>query len=326
MNNTELMTKVGRMAHKIGFRLKQKSPEILVIAGVAGTVASAVMACRATLKVNEILGETNATVEAIHDTRKLDGTPSAKDPGKLIEYSEQDERSDLTKVYIQTGVKLAKLYAPAVILGTLSITSILTSHNILRKRNMALAAAYTAVDQSFKEYRNRVVEWFGEQVEKEIRYNIKAKEIEEQETDPETGEIKTVTKFVNLMDGDPTKHSPYARFFDELSPNYTKNAEHNLAFLRGQQSYFNDLLRIRGYVFLNEVYDALGIPPSSAGQVVGWVFDEDSDKSDSYISFGIYDLHSEQVRAFVNGVEKAILLDFNVDGDIQDAFTKYARG
>lgn len=323
MKNNELMVKASRMVNKIGFQIKKKSPEILVIAGVAGTVASAVMACRATLKVEEIMAEGNATINGIHEARKLDGQPSKKNPGKVIEYSEDDEKSDLFKAYAQTGLKLAKLYAPSVILGTLSITSILTSHSILRKRNMALAAAYATVNQSFKDYRGRVLERFGEQVEREIRYNIKAKEIEEQVADPETGEIKTVTKIVNLMDGDPTKHSPYAKFFDELSPNYTKNPEHNLAFLRGQQAYFNDLLRIRGYVFLNEVYDALGILPTTAGQAVGWVFNEDDDKIDNYIDFGIYDLHSEQVRAFVNGVEKAILLDFNVDGDIMSTFTKY---
>lgn len=322
MKTNEPMTKMSRTVNKIGFQLKKKSPEILVVAGVVGTVASAVMACKATLKVSDIMEESLETRNQIADM--ADKAEKGELPeGK--EYSEDDVKHDLAIVYAQTGLKLAKLYAPSVILGALSITSILTSHNILRKRNMALAAAYTAVDQSFKDYRRRVVERFGEQVEKEIRYNIKAKEIEESVTDSETGEIKTVTKVVNVMDGDPTKHSPYAKFFDELSPSYTKNPEHNLAFLRGQQAYFNDLLRIRGYVFLNEVYDALGIPLTTAGQAVGWVFNEDDDKIDNYIDFGIYDLHSEQVRAFVNGVERAILLDFNVDGDIMNTFTKYRR-
>lgn len=323
MNKNEIMTKASRTINKLGFQLKKKSPEILVIAGVAGTVASAVMACKATLKLSEVLEEPMATRDQIREVEqkaKNGELPEGK------EYSDADVKHDLAMTYAKAGLEVAKLYAPSVVLGALSITSILTSHNIMRKRNMALAAAYTAVDKSFKEYRNRVIERFGEQVEKEIRYNIKAKEIEETVSDPETGEVKTVTKFVQTMDGDPTKHSPYAKFFDELSPNYTKNAEHNLAFLRGQQSYFNDLLRARGYVFLNEVYEALGVPLTEAGQVVGWVFDESNDQIDNHIDFGIYDLHSEQVRAFVNGVERAILLDFNVDGEILHHFTKFQVG
>ncbi len=315
MKKTELTASLSRTVNKVGLQLKKRSPEILMVAGVVGTVASAVMACKATLKVEAIMEESNDTIEKIHEARALDGTPSVKNPETIIEYTADDERSDLAKVYIQTGLKLAKLYAPAVILGTLSITSIVTSNNILRKRNIALAAAYTKLDQSFKDYRGRVVERFGEEVEKELRYNIKAKEIEKIITDPETGEEKTVMETVKVIDGDPSKGSPYAVYFDESNPNYCKDPHMLLSFLRAQQTYFNELLQARGHVFLNEVYDALSLPRTTAGAQVGWVYDEANPVGDNYIDFGAYSVNRE-TQDLLNKVETAILLDFNVDGVI----------
>ena len=197
----------------------------------------------------------------------------------------------------------------------LSITAILTSNNILRKRNLALAAAYTTIDRSFKEYRGRVVERFGKDLDHELKHNIKAKEIEETITN-EDGTEATETKTVDVAN--PTEYSDYARFFDEACSGWTKDPELNLMFLKRQQSYANDLLQRRGYLFLNEVYDMLGIPRTKAGQVVGWVYDENCPVGDNYVDFGIYDIHREKCRDFVNGYERTILLDFNPDGNILD--------
>jgi hypothetical protein len=156
MNKTDIMNQVTRTFSKVGFELKKHSPEILVVAGVVGTVASTVMACKATLKVNEVLDEPKETIEKIHTAVETGETEAG------LPYNVEDSKKDLAIVYVQTGVKLAKLYAPAIGIGVLSIACILKSNNILQKRNVALAAAYTAVDKSFKEYRNRVVERFGE--------------------------------------------------------------------------------------------------------------------------------------------------------------------
>lgn len=317
MKKTELSATLGRTVNRIGLHLKKRSPEILVVAGVIGTVASAVMACNATLKVDEIIQESNETIEKIHNARNLDGKPSTKNPDTIIEYSESDEKSDLTKVYIHTGLKLAQLYAPSIILGALSITSIIASHNIMQKRCADLAVAYGTLDQAFKTYRKQVAERFGEEAEKEIRYNIKAKEIEKTVVGPD-GKETTVNETVKVMDSNPGKTSPYAVFFDERNPNYCKNREMSFAFLRAQQQYFNDLLRAKGHVFLNEVYDALGLPRTKAGAMVGWIFDSDTPVGDNYIDFGMYSGDRENVRDFINGVESAILLDFNVDGLILD--------
>lgn len=305
--NTSVITK---NANKIGFALKKHSPTILMVAGVVGTVASTVMACKATMKVNDILEESKENIEKIHQV--------SEDEEFKDQYSEEDAKKDLTIVYVQTGVKLAKLYAPAIGLGVLSVASILTSNNIMRKRNVALAAAYATVDKGFKEYRNRVIDRFGEEVDKELKYNIQKKKIETLEVDEKTGKEKKVKKEVAVIDG-IDGYSQYARFFDDGSSYWEKNSEYNLMFLRGRQQYANDLLMARGHLFLNEVYDMLDIPRTKAGQVVGWVYDpENNTKGDNYVDFGIYNVYRQPNRDFVNGHESSILLDFNVDGSVLD--------
>lgn len=297
--------------NKIGFKLKKHSPEILMVAGVVGTVASAVIACKATTKINDILENSKKDIDTIHYS--VEHSEELQE-----EYTIEDSKKDLAIVYVQTGVKLVKLYAPSVILGTLSITSILNSHRILKKRNIALAAAYATIDKSFKGYRKRIIERFGEDLDKEIKYNIKAVEIKEKIKDEETGKSKTVKKTLNVID--PNEYSDFARFFDDGCAGWDKDPELSLSFLKTQQNYANEILKSRGYLFLNEVYDMLGIPRSKAGQIVGWIFNEDDPDSDhdNFVDFGIYNGDRETVRDFVNGYEKVILLDFNVDGNILD--------
>ena len=320
MMKTEIAEKASRALHKVGFKIKKHSPEILVVAGVVGTVTSAVMACKATTKLERILEESKEKVERVHKVLEDETLCKKKviendEIKEVVVYSEEDSKKDLAIIYAQTGFELVKLYGPAVVLGALSLTSILASNNILRKRNVALAAAYTAVDKSFKEYRGRVVERFGEALDKELRFNVKSKEIEEI-TVNEKGKEKIIKKNVEIVD--PNTTSDYARFFDNGCAGWEKDAEYNLMFLRRQQDYANEKLRSKGHLFLNEVYDMLGINRTKAGNVVGWIYDEKNPVGDNYVDFGIYDIHKEQNRDFVNGIERSILLDFNVDGPILD--------
>lgn len=299
-NKTEIMKSVNGVASKTVMKLKKHSPEILVAAGIAGTVVSAVLACKATTKVAEILDETNGTLDTIHEGMKT-GAINGQ------EYTTEDGKKDTVVVYAQTGMKLAKLYGPAIILGTLSITSILASNNILRKRNVALGAAYAAIDKSFKEYRGRVIERFGEQVDTELKYGIKAKKFEEIEVDPETGKEKKVKKTV--MVADPNLQSDYAVYFDSKSRNYETNPDYNRMFLKAQQAFANDKLQTRGHLFLNEVLDDLDLPRTPAGQIVGWT----KDGPDGYVNFRIVEVERETEDG---RHEPALLLDFNVEGNI----------
>ena len=298
----EIIKNIGNITTKVGMKIKKDSPEILIVAGIAGTVVSAVLACKATTKVGEILEETKETLNTIHE-----GMESGEIKGH--EYTKDDGKKDMVIVYSKTALNLAKLYGPSLILGALSITSILASNNILRKRNVAIGAAYAAIDQSFKDYRNRVIDRFGEQVDNELKYGIKAKKLDSIEVDTETGKEKKVKKTVMVTD--PNLKSDYAIYFDSKSRNYENNPDYNRMFLRAQQNYANDKLQTRGHLFLNEVLDDLDLPRTKAGQIVGWT----KDGPDGYVNFHIMDVEREMEDG---RYEPAILLDFNVEGNIWD--------
>ena len=297
--------KLMKTYKKVELKAIKHSPEILAGVGVVGVVGSLVLACKATTKLSDVLEESKEQLDKIKEV--------AADPAYEEKYSQDDAKKDTTITYVQTAMKVTKLYAPSVILCASSLGCLLASNNILKKRNAALSAAYMTVDKSFKEYRKRVADRFGEEVEKEIRYNIKAEEITKVD---ENG--NEVTETIKVMDGtdDPNSYSDYARFFDESCAAWQNDAEYNLTFLKAQQQYANDLLKARGRLFLNEVYRMLGIDETKAGQVVGWVYNPDNPTGDNFVDFGIYNMQRERVRAFVNGYEPNILLDFNVDGVI----------
>lgn len=303
----EIMTGVSRKAHIAGLKVKKHSPEILIAAGVVGVVTSAVMACKATTKVNEILEKAKEDIDDVHayiETADFNEN-----------YDEEDGKKALATVYVRTGVEVAKLYAPSVILGTLSLTAIISSHNILRKRNVALAAAYAGIEKSFKDYRGRVIERFGKELDRELRYDIKSQQIEEKVVN-EDGSETVVTKTVSTVD--PNNIDATSVVWYEGNPGWTKSPEANLIYLKGQQAYANEKLKHQGFLFLNDVYEQLGFPKTSMGQVIGWLYDPENPIGDNYVDFGIWDIHDENKIRFVNGLEQSILLEFNHDGNILD--------
>jgi len=281
---TALTKTVGRTILKT----QKHSPTLLFGAGVVGVVATTVLACRATLKLQAVLEEAQSDLEQIKEVES-------------DKYSEADRTQDRTVVQIRTALTITKLYGPAVAMGIVSIGCLGGSHHILTKRNAGLMAAYASIEKAFSEYRQRVLDEVGEDKELEFRYGTEV-------VAEEGAKGKTVKR---VSPGTP---SMYARFFDECSRSWSRQAEYNLLFLRCQQNYANDLLLSRGHVFLNEIYDMLGIDRSKAGAVVGWVVSD----GDNFIDFGVFDGNNPMARDFVNGREGSILLDFNVDGVIYD--------
>ena len=306
-NKAEIITHLTRTLNRTGLKIKKHSPEILLATGTVGIVASTVMACKATLKVEEIVDEAKEKIDTIHQV--------SADPAMTEKYSEEDGKKDLAIVYTQTAVKFIKLYGPSVTIGVASLACMIGSNHILNKRNAALAAAYAAVDKSFKEYRGRVIERFGKQMDRELRYNIKAQEIEETTVDA-NGKETVTKKTVDVMD--PNSYSQYAIVFDDSNEGWDPDPERSKYFLIQQQNWANERLKSRGHLFLNEVYDMLGAKRTKAGAQVGWVYDEKNCEGDNFVDFGIFDTNSPKARDFVNGIEKVIVLDFNVDGYILD--------
>lgn len=269
--------------------LKKQSPHIFFAAGIVGVVASTVLACKATLKLEETLDDIKNEIDDV----KTNGT-------------EAEKSKDLAYVYSKGTTKLVKLYAPSVLVGGASIAMLTGAHVTLTRRNTSLTVAYAGLHKAYDEYRARVREELGEKKELDIYQGATMIDVE----DPVTGK-KTKHRVV-----DPNALSPYARIFDEYNINWTKDSELNRLYIQAQQNYANHLLQARGFVFLNEVYDNLGFEHSSAGAVVGWVLDENGD---NYVDFGMFEARNSD---FINGSERSVWLDFNVDGVIFDKIDK----
>jgi Family of unknown function (DUF6353) len=280
---------LGRSIGHQALIAQKHSPTFLFGLGVVGMVGSTVLACRSTLRLEEVLEETNLHLaRTIHDEK----------------YSDMDRRKDTTMIYTRGALKVAKLYSPSIMIGVASIGCLTKSHNMLNERNLALTAAYAAIDRAFGEYRGRVVDKYGLEQDREFRYSMETVEVLD-----EKGKMETVQR-VDIDD----IPSMYARFFDSYAGTWSKDPEYNYIFLRCQQQWANDMLKARGHLFLNEVYDSLGLQRTKAGSVVGWRVSRDGD---NFVDFGIFE-DNQTARDFVNGREGAILLDFNVDGIIYD--------
>jgi hypothetical protein len=290
----------NKVTNKAGRQIlvaQKHSPTLLFGVGVVGVVATVVLASRATLKMEELIGEAEEKKEKIEAAKELGSD----------KYSEEDAKQDGVLVRTQTVLKIAKLYAPAIAVGVVSIGCFTGSHIILNRRNVALTAAYGAVDKAFREYRGRVVDELGKEKDQEFRFGVVQREMG---VDTDEG---TAVKTVKGADPEFAKKnggkSMYAVVFDEGNRNWTSRWNENAMFLRSQQMYANDRLNAKGFLFLNDVYEMLGFERTSFGQVVGWVVGH----GDGYIDFGILDNGYESIR-FVNGDERSVWLDFNVDG------------
>ena len=305
---SKISTSAARFAGKAEFTIKKNSPEILLGAGIVGFVGTVVLACRATCRADEVLEFHRKKIKDIEDAKEI----ADADPEGEMSYDIEIYRQDKAIRYLKTTGNLAKLYAPTVAVGALSLACILTSRNIMQKRYLGVVAAYNGLSAAFEEYRKRVRDEYGEGLDKHFRYGTTYDELPVyDENGKKTKEKEQVEKTETGM---VMPNDDSCRFFDSSNPNWDKNPTFSMMWLRGQQNILNDILHTRGHVFLNEVYDALGFPHTPQGAVLGWIDGE----GDNCIDFGLYDQNKENVRRFVNGVDNVIMLEFNHDGVIWD--------
>lgn len=313
-SKNEIMKKIGGMVNKVTVKFKKHSPEILIIMGSVGFISGTVMACVATVKATKVVDKMKKDIQNVHD--RVDVTVNENTTGTESVETSDTKNKELTVIYANAGLELLKLYVPAVIISGFSIGSIAASSMIYRQRNLALGAAYAALDQSYKEYRKRVVEKYGDHEDERFKYGLKTVTTEEATVKTDTGE--TVTVGTGLEVCDPNLKSDYAIYFDKsVSRAHEKNDDYNMMFLRAAENFANDKLRTQGHLFLNEVYDELEIPHTKQGQIVGWIYNPEhpSGDSDGYVKFRILETYRETSPG---EYEPAILLDFNVDGNILD--------
>ena len=284
-----------------GLLLKKYAPEICMALGTVGFVGAIATAPKSAEKAKVVM-------KVYHeDMATIDEAANLAENGKL-EYSQKDKTEDLIGTYRDVIIGTAKAWAPTVALAGASLTAFYVAFGVLKSRNARLATAAAAAEAALKLYRTRVVDDVG--ADKDLEYMFGAKKVQGEVAKDEATHVIEAPPEVK-EDSTFKDYSEYARFFDSASPFWTKRPEENLMFLKNMEEKWNDKLYSRGHVFLNEVYDSLGIPHSQRGAVMGWV----RDGANTRINFGIFnnaDTH-ETVRRFINGYEPVILLDFNVD-------------
>lgn len=289
-----IVRSLSRAVSKSAFKLQKHLPEILLAAGVGGAVTSTVLACRATTKAQPILDEAKEEIDAIH---AADSDPRVSEE----EFPKEQVKKELTRVYIQTGKKLAKLYGPSIAVGIASMSCLVGSNVIVRKRLSATLAAYTALSESFRQYRDRVESEIGiPKIEKTVG----------------EGEDEHVIEIEQEI--------PCYRFiFDKRNPNWKDNVDFNLMFLRGVQTYLDAMLDIRGWATVNEFCHQMDFKETGAGQINGWF--KDPKHPDTYgdgcVSFGLVDrngVESENLQAYRRGEVDYIVITLNIDGPIVD--------
>ena len=295
----------------VTFTLKKYSPEILLGVGVVGVVGSTVLACKATLMADGILDSYAEQKERIDDCVLLREKSE-------VDYPEKDEAQDRRALMFATAGKFIRVYGPPATLMVASIGCILGSFHIMKKRNVALMAAYKLLEEAFSKYRKRVVDELGESADTRFYYG-----------EEPNGEKRTIVDSEgneHEQDGVNLNLSGFSRAFGperpdqmgswEGSTQWSKVHEYNLDFLNAKADHFNNQLLIKGFVTINDVFDELGFPPTEAGMICGWRYK--SDRGDGYISFKPRGLDGGWAHG-INGDE--IVLDFNIDGVIFDQNT-----
>lgn len=261
-------------------KLQKHAPKILLGLGIAGYGATVIDGCYSSTKV----------------------------PALMKEY-EANHEGDKTWLY----KRLVKLYGPTVALFVLSTLCVAKGYGIINERYLAAVEDAMGLREGFMMYRQAVRKDLGEDKDLEYMYGVKAdKELEEKEDGiievKDTGEYRSINR-------DAAGYSIYAKVFDEYNINWRKDPQENLIFLNMQQQWATNTLRARGYLFLSEVYQALGFEDTKASRIVGWIV---KPGNDNYVDFGIYNILNDSKNRFINGYEPSVILDFNVDGVIFD--------
>lgn len=306
--NKEIAVNMARgFMSRLGFRFQKYAPEICLVGGSVAVVAGTILACKATLELPDILDETKKEIDNVKSEPKTD----------------EDRSKGITKAYIRCGLKITKKYALPVALEAGGLGLIFGGHKVLKDRNTKLALAYTTLDKAFAGYRKRVEEKYGTEEEKDIRYDAHKEEITEQQTDAKgkTKDVKKTIRYVNGYDGDELL-GPYARCFCEGCNGWVDDPDLCRQVLAGMERVLTARLRTQGYLWLNDVFDALGFPRTGIGHQIGWVYNPSDPTLENHVSFDITNLKRKSVRDFANGYENVVWLDFNPDGLILDKAIK----
>ena len=284
-------------------RVSKHAPTILSVGASVGVVATSAFAWHA--------GRTFEDVEYRNYERIKDCQNRANGiPDEEVPSIERRNR-------LAFALDAARHIAPTVIIGGTTIALIYFSNSISRKRMAALSAAYFAVQNAFDNYKSKMVNALGkETVDKIVQpklpnYGKTAEEILEND---DRNDAADVTDAVLSM---VRECSPYARVISETSSTaWDPNEDYTTMNLTEIQAWANRRLEKKGHLFLNEVFDQLGLSRMKEGALVGWLKNGDGD---GYVSFGDIEGSIYRVPDYERkSIHSNVVVDFNVDGVIWD--------
>lgn len=235
---------------------------------------------------------------------------------------DKDYKKTKRQLYFKLAGRLANNYGLTFAAALIMLLSAVKNSKIQAQKDETIkdiTAAYIALSQSFKAYRKRVTDKYGREEDLEMLYGTHKEKVTE--TDEDGKKTKKEVNVINDIQCDE-----YTRFFDASCRGWEPSAEMNMLYLLNMQKQANRMLKSKGSLFLNEVYDLLGIERTKTGAIVGWIYDKNNPVGDNEVDFGIFDVkfHDDKIgdglaqRRFVNGLEDVVLLNFNVDGPILD--------
>lgn len=312
-----MFSSAARLGSNLIQKVKFRSPELLIGAGVVGLVGAAVVAVR-----RGVRWHTAAKAEIVHDLetiKKAEGSP---------QYTREDRVRDYAQVIGKGVWSFTQIYGPSIAVGAASVVSVLAGTGVLKGRLAAMTSAAATAQAALERYRSRVREKLGEDADYEFAYEVSAKKAKIKHEDGTKESL--VTYHLVPSSGEWMAASPYSRLWDENAMEWCANRDIQFLTLRSLENHFNQELNARGVVFLNDVYKALGLPMSKDAALVGWIKDYEKPKmaklaaelgrvpGDGAISFGVFENESPSARAYLAGDDNRVVLDFNVDGVIYD--------
>lgn len=290
--------------------LKAKGPTIMVVSGVASMGAAAVIGAKQTLKAEEVLAKHTPELEKVDQARKLN----------VAGYQDDEATRDRFRVYGAAAFDLGRLYAVPGLLFIGGAGLVFGGHHMMVKRNAQMAIAFTALKKAFDTYRERAVESMGPDFDQAMMNGWRI----EEERDPHTGELISDRP---VRDWEASREDPYNRVFaQDTTSEWEDNLGVNRMFILQQVKSAQRLLNNRGYLYLNELYEALGFPTTDIGQVCGWRVRRLNDGSRDIPTVDV-GIDTPMPEGWVYNDRNEIFLDINcqgfiVGGEVQRALEK----
>lgn len=286
----------------------KNSDRIYTVTAVVTSLFAFGTVIKATIDIQDELDEHMNNINDIKSAyNESEQTYNRDDVAKEGEEANKQYKKDLTKEYGGTALTVAKYYVLPVTLEAASIFTIVTSNKISRKRNAELTAGLTAVQAMYDRYRQNVIAEYGEEKDRDFRLGIHREKTDVITVD-DRGNEKTKKGESEVQDPNAVADI-WCRCFDESNDNWSKDYMVNRNFLFAQQAALNNMLKAKKYITFNEACEALDLPQSELGQTWGWVYDPDICVQ---IDLGIKDITNERKRAFVNGDERNIFIDWKI--------------